>query len=132
KRAGMMGGPVGGTSGLAIWPVLTEMVVLNLVLTVAMQALLPTLPPDVVYENAAEGVVRPEVRDAMLRVLATHYVGPVFAAIASLVFALLLLSAVNTAVTDLVSIQYMMARDQELPVAFGGLNRFGMPLVPLV
>jgi nucleotide-binding universal stress UspA family protein len=68
----------------------------------------------------------------MLRALASFYVHPYFAAGASLVFALLLLSAVNTAVTDLVSIQFMMARDQELPPVFGGLNKWGMPLVPLV
>ena len=68
----------------------------------------------------------------MLRVLAEHYVGPTFAMVASLVFALLLLSAVNTTVTDLVSIQFMMSRDKELPRTFGGLNRWGMPVIPLV
>jgi nucleotide-binding universal stress UspA family protein len=51
--------------------------------------------------------------------------------VASVVFALLLLSAVNTAVTDLVSIQYMMARDHELPQQFAGLNKWGMPAIPL-
>ncbi|MCI0455488.1 MAG: amino acid permease [Gemmataceae bacterium] len=138
NMTGIMVRPVERTSRLAIWPVLLEIVILNLVLTVAMQALLPGLPSEQVYESVTrpdgtvEQVVRPEVRDAMLRVLATHYVGSVFAAIASLVFALLLLSAVNTAVTDLVSIQYMMARDQELPAPLGGLNRWGMPLIPLV
>jgi nucleotide-binding universal stress UspA family protein len=71
-------------------------------------------------------------RDDMLKVLAEYYVGPVFAGVAGLAFAALLLSAVNTAVTDLVSIQFMMARDKELPGAFGGLNRFGMPFLPLV
>src|SRR6185503_65096 len=71
-------------------------------------------------------------RDTMLRLLAEYYIGPVFAIGASLVFALLLLSAVNTAVTDLVSIQFMMARDKELPPILGGLNRWGMPVLPLV
>ena len=64
--------------------------------------------------------------------LASYYVGDTFAKVASVVFALLLLSAVNTAVTDLVSIQYMMARDHELPNAFAGLNKWGMPFIPLV
>jgi nucleotide-binding universal stress UspA family protein len=67
----------------------------------------------------------------MLRLLATYYIGPAFAVGASLVFALLLLSAVNTAVTDLVSIQYMMSHDRELPSWLGALNRFGMPFLPL-
>jgi amino acid transporter len=68
----------------------------------------------------------------MLRLLAEYYVGPVFAFVASIVFALLLLSAVNTAITDLVSIQYMMAHDKELPTPFRGLNRFGMPALALL
>src|SRR5262249_44148876 len=32
----------------------------------------------------------------------------------------------------LVSIQFMLSRDKELPHAFGGLNRFGMPVLPLL
>ena len=68
----------------------------------------------------------------MLKVIAAHYVGPIFAAGSSIVFAVLLFSAVNTALADLVSIQFMLSRDKELPHAFGGLNRFGMPLLPLV
>jgi nucleotide-binding universal stress UspA family protein len=71
-------------------------------------------------------------RDDMLRLLASYYIGPLFAAGASLVFALLLMSAVNTAVTDLVSIQFMMARDRELPAQCAALNQWGMPLLPLV
>ncbi len=125
NMTGIMVKPVERTSRLAIWPVLTEIVILNLVLTVAMLA----LPSDLVA--APDGNVRPEARDAMLRIMAEHYVGPAFAAIASIVFGLLLLSAVNTAITDLVSIQYMMARDKELPPALAGLNRWGMPVLPL-
>ncbi|MFN9976775.1 MAG: amino acid permease, partial [Phycisphaerae bacterium] len=99
---------------------------MNLILTAAMLAL-----PDHVL-----GVGNPEqlatARDTMLKILATHYVGPTFAAVAAFAFAALLLSAVNTAVTDLVSIQFMMARDRELPSVFGGLNRWGMPVLALV
>jgi nucleotide-binding universal stress UspA family protein len=68
----------------------------------------------------------------MLKVIAAYYVHPTFAAVSSLVFAALLLSAVNTALGDLVSIQFMLSRDKELPHAFAGLNRFGMPVLPLV
>ncbi len=126
NMTGIMVEPVARTSRLAIWPVLTEIVILNLVLTVAMLA----LPPELVFDD--QGNVLKKAEDAMLRILAEHYVGPAFAAGASLVFAMLLLSAVNTAVTDLVSIQYMMARDKELPAVLAGLNRWGMPLVPLI
>ena len=51
----------------------------------------------------------------MLKQIAIFYVGPAFAAVASVVFAALLLSAVNTALADLVSIQFMLSRDKELP-----------------
>src|SRR5262249_45376768 len=32
----------------------------------------------------------------------------------------------------LVSVQFLLARDTELPGGFAGLNRYGMPLIPLV
>jgi len=43
---------------------------------------------------------------------------------------LLLLSATNTALTDMISVQYLMARDGELPVFMQKLNRFGVPWIP--
>ena len=45
---------------------------------------------------------------------------------------ILLLSAGNTAITDMISIQYLMARDGELPVPLVRLNRFGVPWLPAV
>ena len=127
NMTGIMVEPVEKTARRAIWPVLIEIVILNLVLTLAMSA--------IPLEFLGDGDVSKAYelhRDDMLRVLASYYVGPSFAAVASIVFALLLLSAVNTAVTDLVSIQYMMARDHELPSSFAGLNKYGMPFIPLV
>lgn len=127
NMTGIMVLPVEKTARRSIWPVLIEIVVLNLVLTLAMHA----VPLDVLG-NGDPAQAMTAHRDDMLNVLAAYYVGPTFAAIASLAFAALLLSAVNTAVTDLVSIQFMMARDRELPRQFGGLNRFGMPVLPLI
>ncbi len=48
------------------------------------------------------------------------------------VIACLLLSAVNTAIVDLVSVQYMMSKDDELPQPFAMLNRFGVPWIVLL
>ena len=45
----------------------------------------------------------------------------------SIVFGVLLLSAVNTAIGALISTQYLMARDSELPAIFRRLNSFGVP-----
>ena len=127
NMTGIMVKPVERTARRAIWPVLIEIVVLNIVLTLAMLAV-----PHEVLGNGDAAHAFTAHRDDMLRLLAEYYIGHVFAAIASFVFALLLLSAVNTAVTDLVSIQFMMSRDGELPPLFGGLNRWGMPVAPLV
>lgn len=127
NMTGIMVRPVERTARRAIWPVLIEIVVLNLILTLAMLAV-----PDSVLGDGDPSKAFTAHQTDMLRVLASYYIGPVFAAIASLVFALLLLSAVNTAVTDLVSIQFMMSRDRELPSIFAALNNWGMPLVSLV
>lgn len=127
NMTGIMVEPVEKTSKRAIWPVLVEIVVLNLVLALAMSAM-----PLEVLGDGDPANARTAHRDDMLRVLASYYISPGFAAVASVVFAALLLSAVNTAVTDLVSIQYMMARDRELPATFTRLNSWGMPAWALV
>jgi nucleotide-binding universal stress UspA family protein len=45
----------------------------------------------------------------------------------SVVFGLLLFSAVNTAIVDLITIQFLMSRDREIPKIFQRLNRWGVP-----
>jgi amino acid transporter len=126
NMTGIMVKPVERTARRAIWPVLLEIVTLNIVLTLAMLAI-----PASILGNGDPAQATTAHRDTMMKLLAEYYVGPTFASVASVVFALLLLSAVNTAVTDLVSIQFMMSRDKELPQAMGGLNRWGMPVIPL-
>ncbi|MDR3634889.1 MAG: universal stress protein [Isosphaeraceae bacterium] len=124
NMTGIMVQPVQKTARKAIVPVLVEIVLLNLILAAAMN----TLPDSVLLTSDG----KPAHTDDMLKVIASHYVGETFAKISSVVFGLLLLSAVNTALADLVSIQYMLSRDKELPHAFSGLNRFGMPALPLL
>jgi amino acid transporter/nucleotide-binding universal stress UspA family protein len=128
NMTGIMVPPVEKTARKAIVPVLVEIVILNLILAAAMCA----LPESVLMTPHPDDATKLAHTDDMLRVIAQYYVGPTFATVASVVFALLLLSAVNTALADLVSIQFMLSRDKELPRAFGGLNRFGMPMLPLV
>src|SRR5438132_13522370 len=75
------------------------------------------------------------VRDYMLRYMGQVFVGGAFGPVAgsimgwavSIVFGFLLLSAVNTAIVDLVAISFLMARDGELPPVFQKLNNFGVP-----
>ncbi len=148
NMTGIMVQPVQKTSKLAIRPVLIEIVVMNLILAAAMHTLPDSLlyysPGDKLPENyniqkevergvrlSPEGMP-PRHTDNMLHLIAETYVGPTFATFSSLIFALLLISAVNTAIGALVSAMFMLARDKELPTSFGYLNKFGMPLIPLI
>ena len=82
----------------------------------------------------------PGVRDYMLRYMAEIFVGgqfgPIFGQVAGWivtgVFGFLLLSAVSTAIVDLVAISFLMSRDGELPSRFEKLNRFGVPNLGLI
>src|SRR5437764_6541484 len=75
------------------------------------------------------------VRDYMLRYMGQIFggnaLGPTFGhafgLIVSVVFGLLLLSAANTAIVDLIAIQFLMSRDREIPNVFQRLNKWGVP-----
>ncbi len=120
NMTGIMVAPVSKTSRRTIWPVAIEVVAINLLLALGMNAL--PIP---------EAELRLHDED-MLRVIAEHYVGPGFASVASVAFALLLLSASSTAITGMLGIQFSMARDGEIPRGIGRLNRFGVPQWALV
>lgn len=119
------------TSTPAILMVMVEVCVFTALLGFAMHALagLQIVNGDVNAPDA-EGV-----RDYMLRYMGQIFVGAslgpvlghVFAVIISVVFGLLLLSAVNTAIVDLIAIQFLMSRDRELPKIFQALNKWGVP-----
>lgn len=119
------------TSTRALLVVLCEVVGFTALLGLAMTALpgLAVAHGDV-SAPGAEGV-----RDYMLRYMAqvfvSHSLGPVFGMVAawlvSITFGLLLLSAVNTAILGLISISFLMSRDEELPPVFAKLNQFGVP-----
>jgi Amino acid transporters len=119
------------TSTPSILIVMIEVCVFTALLGLAMHALggLQIVNGDV-NAAGAEGV-----RDYMLRYMGQIFVGGalgaplghIFAVIVSIVFALLLLSAVNTAIVDLIAIQFLMSRDRELPNIFQRLNKWGVP-----
>jgi amino acid transporter len=82
----------------------------------------------------------PGVRDFMLKYMAQVFVGGALSPLAghiaglivSVVIGFLLLSAVNTAIVDLIAISFLMSRDRELPAAFEKLNQFGVPSLGLI
>ena len=119
------------TSTPAILIVMIEVCVFTALLGLAMHALngLQIVNGDV-NAPGAEGV-----RDYMLRYMGQVFVGGTlhpapghaFGFIVSIVFAMLLLSAVNTAIVDLIMIQFLMSRDREIPTIFQRLNKWGVP-----
>src|SRR5256886_3340878 len=119
------------TSTPAILMVMIEVCVFTALLGLAMHALngLQIVNADVHAPSAAG------VRDYMLRYMGQMFVGGTFGPalghafgfLVSIVFGLLLLSASNTAIVDLIAIQFLMSRDRELPNIFQRLNKWGVP-----
>ena len=124
------------TSTPAILMVMIEVCVFTALLGLAMHALsgLQIVNGDV-NAPSAEGV-----RDYMLRYMGQVFVGGAlgpalghaFGFVVSIVFAMLLLSAVNTAIVDLIMIQFLMSRDREVPPIFHRLNKWGVPSAGMV
>jgi amino acid transporter/nucleotide-binding universal stress UspA family protein len=119
------------TSTPALLWVMVEVCVFTALLGLAMHALggLQIANGDVNAPGA------PGVRDYMLRYMGETFVGGAlgpaighaFGFAVSITFGFLLLSAVNTAIVDLITIQFLMARDREMPSIFQRLNKWGVP-----
>ena len=127
---------VSQTANKSILLVMGEVCFMTALLGLAMAA----LPGMVVSHGDVNAPGAEGVRDYMLRYMGQVFVGNVFGPLAgnimgwavSIVFATLLLSAVNTALMALSSISFLMARDQELPPIFAKLNSFGVPNAGLI
>jgi amino acid transporter len=115
---GVMEKPVPKTASKAIWVVATEVAVFNILLALFMVAI-PVVNRDAHLED-------------MAAFLTGHYVGIWGEWAVRIVGGLLLLSAGNTAITDMISVQYLMARDGELPQFMVRLNRFGVPWIAAI
>jgi hypothetical protein len=116
---GVMEKPVARTARKAIWIVAAEVAIFNVVLALAMIAQLGDA------DYAAH-------KEDMLAFLSSVYVGGWGEVAVRVLAGVLLLSAANTVITDMISVQYLMSRDGELPAVFQRLNRFGVPWVPAV
>ena len=134
---------VSKTSTKALVIVMIEVCIFTAVLGFAMHALPGlTIVPDANPANTPD-VNAPGaqgVRDYMLNYMAQvfvggswgHTAGLIAGGLVSIVFSVLLLSAVNTAIVDLIAISFLMARDKELPGVFAKLNTYGVPNVGLL
>jgi amino acid transporter/nucleotide-binding universal stress UspA family protein len=120
---------VAQTSGLAILVVAVEVVVGTSLLGWAMLSLSPDLKTLLLGRW-----------DDMLTVLAEVYGAHIFGAtigkalgiLVGIIVGLLLLSAVNTAVSALIGLLYLLARDGEMPRPFTRLNSHGVPWLPML
>ncbi len=120
---------VGRNAAKAIVPVALEVSLGTALLAWAVLSLPHALQP----ELAAR-------KDDILRFAAEHYAAQAFGPLAGqafgwfvgISFALLLFSAVNTAVAAMIGVTFMMANDNEMPRSFTRLNRHGVPLIPLL
>jgi amino acid transporter/nucleotide-binding universal stress UspA family protein len=127
---------VSKTSTPAIIVVMVEVCLFTALLGLAMHA----LPGLQMKAGDVDAPGHPGVRDYMLRYMAEVFVGnslgsamgQAAAWVVSFVIAGLLLSAVNTAIVDLIAIQFLMSRDRELPPVFQTLNKFGVPSIGMV
>jgi amino acid transporter len=118
---GVMKRPVASTSRKAIWVVASEVAIFNILLGLCMVWLARPGGPLQDHEK---------YKDDMLAFLSEQYIGHWAEICVRAIGGVLLLSATNTAITDMISVQYLMARDGELPGVLQKLNRFGVPWVP--
>lgn len=123
---------VAKTATPAILMVVFEVFIFTSLLGLAMNA----LPGLEIQGDTVSAPGYPNVRDAMLRYMGEVFagtlfgavIGHIFAYIVMIVIAMLLLSAVNTAMIALISLLYVMSNDGELPSIFQKLNSFGVPI----
>jgi amino acid transporter len=127
---------VSKTSNKAIIVVMIEVCLFTVLFSLAVHALTGLT----IDKDDVDAPGNPGVRDYMLRYMAQMFVGGspdsivghVAGLCVSVVFAGLLLSAVNTAIVDLIAIQFLMSRDKELPGIFQKLNSFGVPNLAVI
>jgi amino acid transporter/nucleotide-binding universal stress UspA family protein len=113
----------------SILPVALEVVVGTVLLGAAMLSLPKSMEPALDAH-----------KEDMLRFIGGHYAtlaagpwfGHIFTLFVGVVFGLLLISAVNTAIVALIGVIYMMAQDGEMPPQFARLNKHGVPTIPLI
>jgi nucleotide-binding universal stress UspA family protein len=115
---GVMKRPVSVTASKAIWVVALEVAIFNIILALVMLAIFP--------------INRDRHMEDMAAFLSAYYVGPIGMLAVRAIGGVLLLSAGNTAIAGMISIQYLMARDGELPAPLVRLNRFGVPWLPAI
>ncbi len=81
---------------------------------------------------AVQGLTPGDHLEDMIRFLGEHYVGQWFGWVVAASLGILLISAGNTALNGLISVQFLMSVDKELPTSLRILNSHGVPIIPLL
>jgi amino acid transporter/nucleotide-binding universal stress UspA family protein len=117
----------------AILPVMFEVCLLTTLFGLAMHAI-PGMGANDHAGDMLRYLAEKFVDEPLQQISWISWVGErhLFSWLVGFVIACLLLSAVNTAIGALVSIQYLMSKDGELPQPFSMLNRFGVPWIVLL
>jgi nucleotide-binding universal stress UspA family protein len=118
------------TSAKAIWVVALEVVFGTSLLGWAMVSLPRTPGLELQMKTGWEDMMRFLGEQYATQALGPD-VGKVFGVAIGLIVGLLLLSAVNTAITAMIGAFYLMAKDGEMPRSFTKLNSFGVPWLPI-
>lgn len=124
------------TSTPAIIAVMLEVSIFTALFSLAVNA----LPGLVVIGDQVSAPGYENVRDSMLRYMGEVFCSQlfsstgcqIFGSIIGLVFGVILLSAVNTAIVALSSLLFIMAKGKQLPRIFGRTNRYGVPTLSLL
>ncbi len=137
NMTGIMKEPVDRTSAKTIWPILGEVATLNVVFGFALVGIVSMSRSGGL---AGFGFTNEEVKNAAMKVIALQagydWLGPAIGAVvgkgAAFAFGLLLISAANTVVVDMIGVLYSLGRDRELPSKLTNLNYSGVPWLPLI
>jgi amino acid transporter len=121
------------TSRKAIVPVMFEVCIFTTLFGLAMHAI-PGMGANDHVGDMLRFLAEKFVDEPLQKFTWIAWIGErhLFSWLVGFVIACLLLSAVNTAIVDLVGVQFMMSRDDELPQPFSTLNRFGVPWIVLL
>ncbi|HEX4652877.1 MAG TPA: amino acid permease [Candidatus Udaeobacter sp.] len=117
------------TASKAIIPVAVEVVAGTALLGWAMLSLPKSYAPQL--EAHKEDMLR-FIGEYYATLVGGTWFGHGFSIFVGVVFGLLLVSAVNTAIVALIGVIYMMAQDGEMPRQFARLNSHGVPGIPLI
>jgi amino acid transporter len=123
---GVMRKPVFVTARKSIYIVAGEVALFNLLLAIIMISL---ATPAIAAAEGVQTLSREAHKEDMLAFMAGSYIGAWGEWPVRILGGLLLLSATNTAINGMMSILYVMSRDQELPPLLQKLNGFGAPWI---